>query len=388
MSSQSDPLYKQASLALIDADADLFFTLLFSPRLEPIRPTAVAVLMPFVSAFLYEAIRHTKQENPEALRELRSHQEFLRASRMRMKLLDGDPRTLDELLADGDELAAAVKRLFMKDHRGVLGPLKRLLQDDLGVHFVRGEVVGTLHVALLNAGLPNETLSTLSWEDIGRFLRDIAEGFGWDAMEVLIELGISRAAEIDAYRAEAAPEHPISRPQYLDLKSERFYGSMAQRTAPGRNGVGVVLTSILSQVNSARIIVPMVAEQNEVAAFKVRFVSLFHAASSLQNLLNKHQSNPFLHPDAVQQIRAMLGASAVRSIRKRKSLRHALVHYGLDASVETLLDANLPLFGLIEALAAGQSLDAVACEVDSGLDSVSGGLGSLLPRPLTPQGTL
>jgi hypothetical protein len=53
---------------------------------------------------------------------------------------------LDELLAEADELAAIVKDLFMRDHRGVLGPLKRVLQKDVGVHFIHGEVVGTIHV--------------------------------------------------------------------------------------------------------------------------------------------------------------------------------------------------------------------------------------------------
>lgn len=388
MSAQNVPLSKQASLSLIQADAKLFLDLVLSPRLEPIRPTATLALMPFLSAFLYESIRYTKQEKSEAFPELQSHQDLLRASRMRMKLLDGDPRTLDELLGEGDELAATVKHLFMKDHRGILGPFKRLLQDDLGIHFINNAIVGTIHVALLNVGIPSRILSTLSWDTLGLFLRDTSKGIGADAVELLLELGILEAVDLDAYAAEGAPEHPLSPPQYRDLKSERFYGSIARHTAPGRNGVGVVLTSILSQVNTARIVLPIVAERNEIAAFKIRLVSLFHARSSLQNLLNKHHSEPFLHPDAIQGIRSMLGSDVVRSIRKRKDLRNSLVHYGVQERIASLLSPDLAFFGLVEAHTSGQSLEAVSKDVEVGLDLISEGLGKLLPQPLTPQGTL
>jgi hypothetical protein len=84
-------LREQVECSLIAADARFFLDLALSPHLEPIRPTATLVLMPFLSAFLYESIRYTKRERPESLRELRSHRELLRASRMHMKLLDGDP---------------------------------------------------------------------------------------------------------------------------------------------------------------------------------------------------------------------------------------------------------------------------------------------------------
>jgi hypothetical protein len=88
---------------------------------------------------------------------------------------------LDELLAEADELAAIVKDLFMRDHRGVLGPLKRVLQKDVGVHFIHGEVVGTIHVGLLNTGITSRTLFGRSWDDLSEYLHDTSVGFGTDA---------------------------------------------------------------------------------------------------------------------------------------------------------------------------------------------------------------
>jgi hypothetical protein len=58
-------LRERVERSLIAADARFFFNLALSPRPEPIRPTAMLVLMPFLSAFLYESIRYTKQEHFE-----------------------------------------------------------------------------------------------------------------------------------------------------------------------------------------------------------------------------------------------------------------------------------------------------------------------------------
>lgn len=212
-----------------------------------------------------------------------------------------------------------------------------------------------MHVALLNTGVSNEALSTLSLDTLAPHLRDTSVGFGQDARQLLGELGIFDELGVDD-ATEDAVDSPLTPPQYRDLKSERFYGSMARQTAPGYNGVGVMLMSILSQVNTARVIVPIVTEQNEVAAFKIRFVSLFHAATSLQNLLDKNEDQSFLHPDAVQQIRAVL-PGAVRRTRKKKSLRNVLVHYGIDdEEIASRLSTELPLCGLVEAHASGKSL--------------------------------
>ena len=392
MTSEGTPLSERAARELIAADAEFVLDLVLNPRLEPIRPTAVLMMAPFSSAFLYESIRYTKQAHPEALPELRSHQELLRASRMRMKLLDGDPKSLEGVLADADELVAVVKDLFMREHRGILGPLKRRLQEDLGIHFIRNEVVGTLHVALLNTGIPSGALSALSWDTIDAYVRASAEAQGSDVVQLLHELGILRDLGIDAYRDKDTSEPPLASPQFRDLRSERFYGAMAQQAAPGRNGIGVVLTSILSQVNTARIIVPTVAGEKGIAPFKIRFVTLFHATLSLQWLLNKNRGNDLLHERTVRQIKAIVADGAVRSVRRRHTLRNHLFHYDLEGNakkrIAPLLVPDLPLCRLVEAHTSGKSLADLAKEVERGLDSVSEGLTSLLPQPLTPQGTL
>jgi hypothetical protein len=152
--------------------------------------------------------------------------------------------------------------------------------------------------------------------------------------------------------------------------------------------VCILLTSILSQINTARLVVPKIAGRNEVAAFKVGFVSLFHAASSLHKLLDQHQEDPFFHPDAVRHIGALLDTDPVRRVGENRGLRNNLVHYAVSKRTAAHLNPNLPLFGLVEALADRQSFEAMANAAQQGLDHISEGIRGLLPPALTPQGTL
>lgn len=139
MSLQGD-LVKRAELSLIAADTEFFRDFALDPRLEPIRDIAALALMPFLSAFVFESARYIEAEDPAAVRELRPHEELLRASRLRLKLLDDNRKSFEEVLETITELAAINSGWFM-DHRGILGPLKRWLQMDLGVYFMQGEVI-------------------------------------------------------------------------------------------------------------------------------------------------------------------------------------------------------------------------------------------------------
>jgi hypothetical protein len=390
MDSQFD-LGDRAARSLIAADAKFFSNLVLNPRLAHVRPTVLLAAMPFLGAFLYESIAYVKEETPGTLQNLQSHQGLLRAMRMGMKLLDGDPRSLEDILRESDELVALVKRWYEGPHRGLLGPLKRWLQPDLGIFFWNNDVINTTHVSLLNLGLTTEILSTLSRETVGPYMRREAVGYGNDVVQVLDELGMLQELDTAAHTPEDGQGRALPPTGYRDLKSSRFFESVARRAAPEPSavGVGVLLSLILSRINTARVIVPRLALDNETAAFKIRFVSLFHAVTSLQVLLTWHHQNSFLHPEAVRQFKAMLGNDSIRSVRGRTKLRNNLVHYRVvSESVTALLRSDRPLYGLVEALYPGTSLADIRNDVTLGLDHISTGLIALLPETPTPEGTL
>jgi len=383
MSSQAN-LAERAELSLIAADAMFLRDFVLGPRYERIRDVAILALMPFISAFTFESAEYIKRKDPAMVLALEPHRDLLRASRLRLKLLDDNRKSFDEVLDNASELAAVSSGWMMEDHRGLLGPLKRLIQPDLGIYFAQDEVFCTTHVAFLNLGLSKEALaaSSLSLANLGPYLLDTSEDFGRYVALLLRKLGMSTEA------SDSAHSVPLSSIGFRDLKSKRLYKEMARRAAPDRVPVCLLLTAILSQVNTARLLVPSIAEHNEVAAFKVRFASLFHAASSLQTLLDQDRVGPFLHPDAAGQIDAALRLDPVQNVLGNRFLRNNLVHYGVHKSTASQLSADLPLFGLVEALAKGRSLSTVANDVELGLNHISEIFGGLLPERLTPQETL
>jgi hypothetical protein len=288
---------------------------------------------------------------------------LLRASRLRLKLLDDNRKSFDEVLDNASELAAVNSGWMMEDHRGRFGPLKRMLQPDLGIYFAQDEVFCTTNVAFLNLGLSKEAraASSLSLTNLGPYLRDTSEDFGRYLALILQKLDVGKEVS-DSPRDILLP--PFG---FRDLKSKRLYTEIARRAVPYRVPVCLLLTAILSQVNTARLLVPGIAEHNEIAAFKVRFASLFHAASSLHKLLDQDRGGPFLHPDAAGQFDAALRPDSVQNVLRNRFLRNNLVHYGVHKSTASQLTAELPLFGLVEALSEGRSLSTVANDVELGL---------------------
>jgi hypothetical protein len=158
--------------------------------------------------------------------------------------------------------------------------------------------------------------------------------------------------------------------------------------SPLEPSVGLRLMAILARINTARIIAPQVACADSVATFKIRFLSLFHAASCLNDPIQEERDGRFLHDDAIDQICTVLGTDAVARVRGHYHLRNVLVYYRVAKRRRHLLSTNLPLSGLVEAHTGGTSRTAISSDVEAGVASVAAGLGSLMLRALTPRGTL
>lgn len=373
-------LASQVELTLIETDLRFFYDLARAPDLEPIRPVAILALMPFLSTFVLESAAYAEAKEVVTTDYLRPHQALLHTSRMRVKLLDDTRQSFDEILATTDSLAAIVSAWLLEGHSGLLGWIKRRFQPDLGIYFLGGDVFCTTHVAFMNLGLTEDALSSssLSPGNLGPHLRDVSTDFGRYISLLMGALNIDRDHERGT-SVESMP--PIG---YRDLKSVPFYAEMAHRVAPERVSVALLLTVILSQVNTARLIVPLIVASNSVAFLKFGFISLFHAASSLQKLLTIDRQERFLQSDAARHIEMALRHASVRSVRKKRTLRNTFMHYGVDQHVLPRLSSSLRLNGLVEACAAEASFESTVVDVAAGLDCISQALTNLLPDPLTP----
>jgi hypothetical protein len=303
---------------------------------------------------------------------------------MRVKLIEDKYRSSAEVLDKANELVEINSSWFLKSNNRISAALKKLLQKDLGVYFMQDEIVTTTHITFLNLGLTKEALaaSSLTFDNLDRHLYD-------RMVDVGSYVG-SLAEGLDIKDYTPGNGRQISPPpiKYRDLKSEQFYDSISKQVAPNRPSVSLLLTWIFAQINTARILVPMVEKQNSVAAFKIRFVTLFQIASSLQKLLKEDEKASFLHPEAVDRIRNILEDESVLKVHEAKGLRNNLVHYGVPKRIAPELTSKLPLFGLVEAHSNGRSFESMRHEAALGLAYTYHQLRPLLPQTLTPQGTL
>ena len=112
---------------------------------------------------------------------------------------------------------------------------------------------------------------------------------------------------------------------------------------------------MLSLINTARIVAPLVAAHNEVAALKIRFVSLYQTALKLQRLLG----DTSLRNEARKRINALINADPVANVLANQQLPNDLVHYGVPKRTSPQLSSKATLFGLEEAHPNGQSFEDV-----------------------------
>lgn len=122
-----------------------------------------------------------------------------------------------------------------------------------------------------------------------------------------------------------------------------------------------------------------------MAAFKTRFLSLFHAASSLRELVYQHQTNPFLESSAAQTMNDALDSVPIQRVMGRSTLRNVLMHNGMDSRTVSYLTPTPPWFGMLEALEPGLSLEQSNSDVTHGLEVLAKRLQPLLQGQIMPQ---
>ena len=370
--------------SLISADLRLFYGLAIRPDLERLRPIAILALMPFMSAFIYESASYAESTGLVSSKDLKGHEVLLRTSRLRLKLLDDSRKSFAEVLTDAGGLAAINSSWFLNSRYCIIRALKRWFQRDLGIFFIQDQVICTTHIAFLNIGLTQEALteSSLSIRTLGPYLKVTAVDFGR-----YVGL-LSTALDVDKPKAGESLNELTSRIRYRDLKSDRFYASMSDRVAPDNMTLCILVTMILSQVNTARSLAPLVADDNQTALFKVRFLSAFHAISSLQQLLNEDRRKRILDPELADRIRELLGTDSVRRIRKSNNLRNTLMHYRIEEPVTSRLSDPGTLASLVELCVPSESLATISVRIEQILDHMAVELGGLLPDGLIANRTM
>lgn len=373
-------LVREVEVNLLAADILFFFDLVKNPYLEPIRGNAVMSLMPFLSSFALDSSEYLKNKGIAGDKFLKPHEKLLLTSRLRLKPLEVRNKPFNEVLDEIDYLVEIGKYWFIGNCPLPLRMLRKLLQSDVGVQFIGKEVFCTTHVSSLNLGVTQEVIEkrSLDLSNISKFVLDTSTDIGRYTVSLSELIGVP----LDMNTEYPQTEVPVLRCN--NYFSRKLYPQFSAAVSE-RHAVCVLLTAVISQVNFARLLLPYVTVDNGLALFKMRFLSLYHAILTLDKLMRAQSQRKVLQATAVQQVKKALSSSAVRSIRKYRLLRNALIHYGLQDREAHLLSEELILHGFVEAHAKGRSLQTVNDEIVVGLDHVSHSLSALLPKGLIPK---
>jgi hypothetical protein len=306
--------------------------------------------------------------------------DFLRTSRLRLKPLEVKDKSFEEVLNEITELVEMNSYWFLGSRPVFIRFLQKLFWGDMGVGFVGTEVFSTTHVSSLNIGLTKEIIEqhSIDLHNLGTYLRETSVDLGRYVGALAEVLGVP--LDVTDRSAEASP--PTL--GYRDYQSARFYERLSASIS-SILAVNVMVMALISQTNVARLLVPVLAGQNELASLKLRLLSLYHAKIALGRLLGENRRVPILQPDAQNYIRAALDSPHVQNIARNRLLRNAFIHYGVEAREAVNLTKALPLNGFIEAHTEGQSLAEVELDVTLGLDHLSKNLRLLLPEGLAPK---
>jgi hypothetical protein len=373
----SPSLAAQIELSLVASDIQ-FFGRLAQPGLhEDFRGIGFLALMPFLSAVVVETAGYLQSRGAPLTIPLQ-HEALLRASRLRLKLLDDDQRTFDAILGEAGQMASVASGFMTGMHRG-FGMWKRLFQADLGLYLIDGLLVCSTHVAILNLGLrPTSQVFAGDGHTLG--------GVGQYMSAVAVSIGefigfVSSAIGIDL--------SPVTSPQTnspfksRDAFSGPFYRAVAQRIAPRDKAVSLLVSILASELNVGRVLAPLASAlvDTPLTGFKIRFLSCYHVASSLQKLLDRDYRQPFLLGHAAAALRSTLQPAEVRLLRRLTGLRNTFMHYRVEADAAALLQADIPFNGLCEAY--GRSFRQVDESLTVAEQQMSGMLANLLAEALS-----
>lgn len=267
----------------------------------------------------------------------------IQKARHSVKFLDDSGRSAKAIIDGYGKILEAHRQRFIGMHRGLLGPLKRLLSTDLGLHYYRGVLVATTHGLSAHLGVDDEALTATSTSNVapGQLLHDRAKALGQYTATFLRALGVEPT--------EIPPCPPVAN-EYQDIRAQRYYSNVCNTREPHALSVGMALGALLAHGNAMLYLLPQVAQGEakftRLFTLKWRLIALVHTLSSINQLLKLEGRARLLSERAKGALVALKRKEKISS--QMRDIRNGLVHYdatklydGWANGLSTLVDEKL-----------------------------------------------
>jgi hypothetical protein len=294
---------------------------------------------------------------------------IITAARMRVKFFDDTHKGVEGTLNLLEWVSEFHEEWHINQHRGILSPIKRYLQDDIGVFFYGGHIIGSTHTGVLNLGYSQGDLPTTSEsisDHISKLSFSMGEGFG-SYISSIFSLPELAPAESDFRNFTYMVDEGALK--YKDDKSEALLYKIFNNSAS--SSINLSLLLFLTQVNFLEYVLSSSITAGNHTLFKAKYIVLYHLASSLDKLRADAKVSSELSSRSTKYIDDIVSDSSLQELISKRQFRNILVHYGIPPALDTVLSSDIEFFGLVEHFFSGKSYHEVSKSVNDQFGRVS-----------------
>ena len=336
-------------------EAVSYMHMLLRARQHPNAPLLFNGLIANASMFVVESNRCLTKLFPDLRDALsQNHVELLNASRHRAKLLDHTDKSIEEITGELITIAKEQRKFFLERHSGLLGPLKRAIQPDMGLSIYNSHIFTTTHSTIFEFGGKFD-LTAKSYafgEAIGFYIASLLN---------LFQIEIPSSVE---------PADLLVKFEIRDIKYEALYGRGPLDTTRMDFAAGLML--MLANLNFAYYISPGLAPSNSHALFRMKVITAFHANSNINIMQGRLMANGSGNTENEEFFREALGNSDSRWLRKQSRLRNLLMHCLPEPQTASEFQADTTRIDAIEKIGGGLSFDEISKLADRNIAHLSG----------------
>jgi hypothetical protein len=369
MTSSKAKLSQPYEIGMIKQDIEFYADVFISLTSKPASGVLIFGLLPYLSLFVIETYKYLQSNFPLYARAIaQSYAEILHASRTRTKFFDDANKRIDGALEHLKWIIEFNEEWHINSHKGFLAPLKRALQDDLGMFFYDNHIIGSTHVGLFNIGYERKDLPTTSLE-ISKLFGPLSKSVGEDLGKYLAR--IYSLPEFTPNKSGTMFSYNINEEnlKYKDEKAKRFFNTVFNGETTLDLNFSLLL--FLTTTNFFQHIFANIVTGKPTTLFKLKFITLYHLVSSLTKLRDYYYPQNILTAQSKEFIEEILKDKDLQLIKTLKDFRNILVHYKISGIPETLLNPATNLYGLTEYFSAGKTSTEVENILDTQIERIS-----------------
>lgn len=327
-------------------------------------------ILPYLSLFTVETYNYFHKILPGYAFSLSDQfQGIVKSSRMRIKLLDDSRKGIDGTFELLDWISDFHQEWHIRKHTGLFAPLKRMLQDDLGMFFYNGHIIGSTHTGILNTGYEKGDLPGNS-AVISSYLQTLSFSLGKELGTYLATIISLPEFALNSTRVSTF-NYAIddAKLKYSDMKSEKILNSIFNGGASEL--INFSLLFLLAEINFLRFVFNDLIQESIYTHFKIKYIVLYHLAFNVQKLQDRFYRDGIFSAHSKKQIQAIVKDKELKQLLSQSKFRNILIHYAIEGLSPNNLSTKLELFGLVEYYFNGQSYVEVLGKIDRQIERIS-----------------